>query len=93
VLDKIYYTIQNLATDKEYVVDVTHIRPFYFDLNNVTLLNVAEKDNDETVVDAIQHDFSHPADKKWLVRCFRDPPSESWERYGNLINVEAFHQY
>ena len=23
----------------------------------------------------------------------RDPPSESWERYDNLKNVEAFHQY
>ena len=29
--DKTYYTIRNLVTDKEYVVDVTHMRPFYFD--------------------------------------------------------------
>jgi hypothetical protein len=55
---------------------------------------MAVKDTDETVVDAIlQHDFSDPTDKKWLVRWLRDPPSESWERYDNLKNVEAFHQY
>jgi hypothetical protein len=52
------------------------------------------KDTDETVVDAIlQHDFSDLTDKKWLVRWLRDPPSESWERYDNLKNVEAFYQY
>ena len=59
-----------------------HIRPFYFDPKYLTPLNVATKDTDEAVVDAIlQHDF---LDTKWLVR---DPPSESWERYDNLKNV------
>ena len=63
--DKSYYTIRNLVVDKEYVVDVTHIRPFYFDPNYLTPLNVAVKDTDETVVDTIrQHDFSDPMDKK-----------------------------
>ena len=38
LVDKTYYTIQNLITDKEYVVDVTHIRPFYFDPNYVTVV-------------------------------------------------------
>ena len=42
-----------------------------FDPNYVTPLNVAVKDTDETVVDAIlQHDFSDPTDKKWLVRWY-----------------------
>ena len=60
----------------------------------VTPLIVAVKDTDETVVESIlQHDFSDPNDKKWLVRWLRDLPSESWERYDNLKNVEAFHQY
>ena len=91
---KTYYTIRNLVTDKAYVVDVTHMRPFYFNPNYVTPLHVAVKDTDETVVDAIlQHDFSDPTDKKWLVPWLRDPPSESWESYDKVKNVEAFHQY
>ena len=50
-----------MVTDKEYVVDVTHIRPFYFDPTYATPLNVAVKDTDETVVESIiQHDFSDP---------------------------------
>jgi len=28
-VDKLRYTIRNLETNKDYVVDVTHIRPFY----------------------------------------------------------------
>ena len=61
LVDKTYYTIRNLVTDKEYVIDVMHIRPFYFDPNYVTPLNVAVKDADETVVDTIlQYDFQIP---------------------------------
>jgi hypothetical protein len=71
-VDKSRYSIRNLVTNKEYVVDVTHIRPFYFHPTYVTPLNIAVKDTDETVVDAIvQHDFSDPQDKKWLVRWIR----------------------
>ena len=51
LVDKTYYTIRNLVTDEECVVDVTHIRPFYFDLNYVTPLNVLITDTYETVVD------------------------------------------
>ena len=39
--------------DKEYVVEVTYIRPLYFDPNYVTPSNVVVKDTDKTVVDAI----------------------------------------
>ena len=49
-----------MVTDKEYVVNVTHIHPFYLDPNYVTPLNVV-KDTDETVVDVVlQYDFSDP---------------------------------
>ena len=49
------------------------------------------KDTDKTVVYTIlQHDFSDPMDKKWLVHWLRDPPSESWD---NLKNVEAFNHH
>ena len=68
-MDKTFYTIRNFVTDKEHVVDITYIRPFYFYPNYVTTLDVEVKDTDETVVDAIlQHDFLDPTDKKWLVR-------------------------
>ena len=84
-MDKPRYTIRNLVTDKEYVVDVTDIRPFYYDPTYVTPLNIAVKDTDETVVDMIvKHDFSDPKDKKWLVRWVTDPSSETWETYENL---------
>ena len=35
LVDKPRYTIRNLVTDKKYVVDVTHIRPFYYDPTNL----------------------------------------------------------
>ena len=67
--DKTYYTIRNLVMDMECVVDVTHIRPFYFDPNYVTPLNVAVNDTDETVVDTIlQLDFLDPRIRNgWFV--------------------------
>ena len=59
LVDKPRYSIRNLVTNKEYVVNVTHIRPFYFDPTYVTPLKIAVKDTDETVVDTIvQHDSS-----------------------------------
>jgi hypothetical protein len=77
LVDKTYNNIRNV-TDKEHVVDATHIRPFYFDPNYVTPLNVAVKDTDETVVDVIlQHDFSDPQDKKWLFCWVSDPLLET----------------
>ena len=63
------YTIRNLVTGKEDMVDVTHIRPFYFDPNYVTPLNIAAKDTDEYVMEKfLPHDFSDYNDKRWLVK-------------------------
>ena len=45
------YTIRNLVTGKEYMVDVTHLWPFCFDPAYVTPLNITVKDTDEFVVD------------------------------------------
>jgi len=42
LVDKPRYTIRNLVTDKEYIVDVTHIRPFFYDPAYVTLLNTVK---------------------------------------------------
>ena len=52
-----------------HMVDITHIRPFYFDPNYVTPLNIAAKDTDEYVEKIIlEHDFSDCNDKRWLVK-------------------------
>ena len=39
------YTIHNLVTGKEYMVNVTHIRSFNFDSDYITPPNIATKDN------------------------------------------------
>jgi hypothetical protein len=41
--EKVWYSIQNLITAKEYYADVTYIKPFYYDFNYVIPLNVAVK--------------------------------------------------
>ena len=41
------YTIRNLATQHEYIADVTHLKPFYHDRTYVVPLNIAVKDTDE----------------------------------------------
>ena len=39
----------DLVTTKEYFADVMHLKPFYFDPNYVTPLNIATRDTDESV--------------------------------------------
>jgi hypothetical protein len=77
------------------MVDVTHIRPFYFDPNYVTPLNIAAKDTDEYVVEKIlAHDFSDFNDKRWLVKwASTEASNETWETYETLKDVEVFQQY
>ena len=70
-----------------------HIRPFYYDPAYVAPLNIAVKDTDVMEVEIVNHDFSNPQDKKWLVQWLTDPPSETWEQCENLKNVEAFQHY
>ena len=60
--EKIRYTIQNLVTTKKYLVDVTHLKPFYFDPNFVTPLNIAIR-NESIVLRILEHDFSDTIDK------------------------------
>ena len=75
--DKPRYNMRNLVTNKEYVVDVTHIWPFHYDPAYATPLNITVKDTDETVV------VKWSQEKKWLVRWLTDPLSETWEQYEN----------
>ena len=41
--DKVSYTIRNLTTGKDYLADVTHLRPFFYDPKLTTPLNVAAR--------------------------------------------------
>ena len=58
---KLWYTIRNLTNGKEHSADVTHLRPFYYE--------VAARDTNEHVVKRIlKHDFTDPTNKLWLVQ-------------------------
>ena len=93
--DKVSYTIRNLTTGKEYLADVTHLRPFFYDPRFTTPLNVAARDTKEYVVKRIlRHDFSDPENKRWLVQWALDgDEDETWEPFEVLKDVEAFHTY
>jgi hypothetical protein len=93
--DKVSYTIRHLTTGKEYLADVTHLRPFFYDPRFTTPLNVAARDTKEYVVKSIlRHDFSDPDNKRWLVQWALDgDEDETWEPFEVLKDVEAFHTY
>jgi len=66
---KTWYTITNLVTTREYFAVITHLKPFFYDPDFVTPLNIATWDSDESVVSEIlEHDFSDPNNKLWLVK-------------------------
>jgi len=92
---KTWYTITNLVTTREYFADITHLKPFYYDPDFVTPLNIAVRDSEESVVsEIVEHDFSDPTNKLWLVKWLVDePPGGTWENRETLKDVEAFHHY
>ena len=92
---KLWYTIRNLTNDKEYSADVTHLRPFYYDPQYVTPINVAARDTNEYVVKRIlKHVFTDSNKKLWLVQWQLDgDEDETWEPFEVLKDVEAFHHY
>jgi hypothetical protein len=47
------YTLRNLVSGNEARAHVTHLKPFVYDLEFTTPLNVAVKDTEEFVVDDI----------------------------------------
>ena len=60
---KVSYTIRNLTTGKEYLADVTHLRPFFYDPS------FTECGSSRYVVKSIvRHDFFDPENKRWLVQ-------------------------
>jgi len=51
--NKIHHTQLNLVNNHEYKADVTHLKPFYYDPNEVIPLSVALRDTMEHLVEAI----------------------------------------
>ena len=52
-MNKIHYTPLNLVTNHEYKVDVMHLKPFYYEPNEVIPLNVTLTDTTEHLVEEI----------------------------------------
>ena len=71
------------------------MKPFYYDPDFVTPLNIAARVKDESVVsEIVDHDFSDLTNKLWLVKWLVDePPGGTWETRETLKDVEAFHHY
>jgi len=63
--------------------DVTHLKPFYYDPLYITPLNIATKEADENVFQAVTaHDFGDPINKLWLVQWFGfDQAENTWENH------------
>jgi hypothetical protein len=88
------YTIRNLVNLKCYEVDVTHIKPFYFDPTYTTPLHVAVRDTDEYVVDHIVEHKLTDTGHLWRVRwADYSDADDTWEPFEHLKDVDAFHVY
>ena len=80
---KTWYPITNLVTTREYFADITHLKPFYYDPDFVTPLNIAVRDSEESVVsEIVEHDFSDPTNKQWLVKWLVDEPPGAHGKLG-----------
>jgi transposase InsO family protein len=88
------YTIRNLVTTRTTDVDVTHIKPFYFDPTYTTPLHIAVRDTDEYVVDHIvDHKLTNDG-HLWRVRwADYSETDDTWEPFDTLKDVDAFHVY
>ena len=76
---KTWYTITYLVITRENFVDITYLKPFYYDPG---LRRKRGKLN-----------FG-PSNKVWLVKWLIDePPGGTWENREALNDVEAFHHY
>jgi transposase InsO family protein len=91
------YTIRNLITDKAQKVNVSRLRPFYFDNQSEDPKDVARRDYQEFVIDRIlDHtgDSSRPSALQFKVRWLGfDAEDDTWEPWHNLRNSEALHLY
>jgi hypothetical protein len=93
-LPKFVYQIQNLVTEKTYEVDVTHIKPFYYDPTYVNPLHIAIRDTHEYVVEQIVDHKKVQGNMHWKVRwAGYTHNDDTWEPYDNLKDNDAFQAY
>ena len=75
---------------------MTQLKQFIYNGDETIPLNIARKDHDEYIVEAIlNHRFNHtPTEKGLYIQVkwegFDEP---TWKPRENFIHVEAFHQY
>jgi len=94
--NKKHYTLLNLVNNHEYKADVMHLKPFYYDPDEVIPLSVALRDTTEHYVEAIlDHDINETTKvSMWKVQW--DDESEAhatWEPHSTVKDVEKFHLY
>jgi hypothetical protein len=89
------YTIQNLVTGTTSEAHLMHLKPFYYDPDYVTPINIAAKDNNEFVIESIlDHGEDEGNNMLWKIRWQGyDESEDTWEPYQNLKDVELFHNY
>jgi len=72
-----------------------HLKPFYYDPDYITPLNIAAKDNNEFVLESIlDHGEDEGGNMLWKIRWSGyDETEDTWEPFDNLKDVELFHKY
>jgi transposase InsO family protein len=89
------YTLRNLVSQVDQDADISQLKPFYYDSDFVTPLNIAVKDTEEFVVaDIVDHQFDTQGTPTWRVRWDGyDVSEDTWEPWDHLRDVEHFHAY
>jgi hypothetical protein len=88
-------TIENLFNGRMTTNHIAQLKPFRYDPRYITPLNVAVKDTEEFVVEAILNHQKQPdGTLKWLVRWdgYSDE-HDTWEPFVHLKGVDKFHDY
>ena len=94
--NKKHYTLLNLVNQHEYKADVMHLKPFYYDPDEVIPLNIAIKDTHEQIVDEIMEHSINEVTKvsMWKVKWEDESEAQAtWEPYSTVKDVEKFHIY
>ena len=92
--NKIHYTLLNLVNNHEYKADVTHLKPLYYDPNEVIPLSVALRDTTEHLVEAIlDHKINETTNvSMWKVQWDDETEEQAtWEPHSTVKDVEKFH--
>ena len=93
-----FYTLQNLVNNKEEVVHLKRLNPFYFDPLYVDPRQVANHDSQHYDIDCVlQHKGSakRPSFMEFLVRWMSigDTTEQTWEPWSGLRDTKALHNF